>query len=166
MTKESHLHKSFLTITFPVMMILSLDFVYGQTIGVENGASFYDTLEDDLSPRPPPDSSAVPPDDVRRTAETGRFLGIDVGDENTNFQAGMWLLALVGLLATAIPAVFLDPSLGFRKRKKRDLDEYQWKVESMMEGVGDEAIGYGVGPVWRTVEETIRKANRRYGVHM
>lgn len=53
-------------------------------------------------------------------AVKARFLGIDVGDDKTNFEAGMWLLGLLAILATAIPAVFLDPSLGF-KRKKRNV---------------------------------------------
>lgn len=50
---------------------------------------------------------------------TPRFMGIDVGDESTNFQAGMWLLGLVVMLASAIPAVFLDTTLGFRRKRRR-----------------------------------------------
>ena len=46
-----------------------------------------------------------------------RFLGINIGDENTNFQAGMWLLGLVGVLAAALPVVFLDASLGYRRKR-------------------------------------------------
>ena len=47
-----------------------------------------------------------------------RFLGINIGDESTNFQAGMWLLGLVGVLAAALPVVFLDPSLAYRRKRE------------------------------------------------
>ena len=50
----------------------------------------------------------------------GRMMGIDTGDERTDFEAGMWLLALLGTLAAAVPVAFLSPNLGF---KKRSVDE-------------------------------------------
>ncbi|XP_042857681.1 uncharacterized protein LOC122243973 [Penaeus japonicus] len=84
----------------------------------------------------------------------GRILGIDVGDENTNFQAGMWLLALVGLLATAIPAVFLDPSLGFRKRRRRRAGDG---------GEEGGAEGATLGEDWKRVLLMVHRAWRSYG---
>lgn len=50
----------------------------------------------------------------------GRMMGIDTGDERTDFEAGMWLMALLGTLAAAVPVAFLSPNLGF---KKRSVDE-------------------------------------------
>ena len=47
-----------------------------------------------------------------------RILGLNVGDSRTNFEAGMWILALVGMLAFAGPAILLEPSLGFRRAVK------------------------------------------------
>lgn len=59
----------------------------------------------------------------QHTFLTPRFMGIDVGDESTNFQAGMWLLGLVVMLASAIPAVFLDTTLGYRSFTSKYLHE-------------------------------------------
>lgn len=87
----------------------------------------------------------------------GRILGLDVGDENTNFQAGMWLLALVSLLATAIPAVFLDPSLGFRRRRRR---------HAAHEGHRDADNDAGtatLGEEWRRIMTMVRRAAGSYG---
>ena len=49
-----------------------------------------------------------------------RMMGLDTGNEAADFEAGMWLMALIGTLAAAVPVAFLNPSLGF---KKRSLDE-------------------------------------------
>ncbi|XP_037782667.1 uncharacterized protein LOC119579028 [Penaeus monodon] len=87
----------------------------------------------------------------------GRILGLDVGDENTNFQAGMWLLALVSLLATAIPAVFLDPSLGFRKRRKRHA-----AYEGHHDAEGDAGAAI-FGEEWRRVLRMVQRARGSYG---
>lgn len=45
-----------------------------------------------------------------------RMFGIDTGNSETDFEAGMWLFALLGTLAAAIPVAFLSPNLGFKKR--------------------------------------------------
>ena len=50
----------------------------------------------------------------------GRMMGIDTGNAGTDFEAGMWLMALLGTLAAAVPVAFLSPNLGF---KKRSVDE-------------------------------------------
>lgn len=87
----------------------------------------------------------------------GRILGLDVGDENTNFQAGMWLLALVSLLATAIPAVFLDPSLGFRRRRRRHA------AHEGHRDADDDAGTATLGEEWRRVMTMVRRAAGSYG---
>ena len=45
-----------------------------------------------------------------------RMFGIDTGNSATDFEAGMWLMALLGTLAAAVPVAFLSPGLGFKKR--------------------------------------------------
>lgn len=45
-----------------------------------------------------------------------RMMGLDTGNEAADFEAGMWLMALIGTLAAAVPVAFLNPSLGFKKR--------------------------------------------------
>jgi len=45
-----------------------------------------------------------------------RMFGIDTGNSETDFEAGMWLFALLGTLAAAVPVAFLSPNLGFKKR--------------------------------------------------
>ena len=45
-----------------------------------------------------------------------RMFGIDTGNSETDFEAGMWLMALLGALAAAVPVAFLSPGLGFKKR--------------------------------------------------
>lgn len=87
----------------------------------------------------------------------GRILGLDVGDENTNFQAGMWLLALVSLLATAIPAVFLDPSLGFRRRRRRHA------AHEGHRDADDDAGTATLGEEWRRIMTMVRRAAGSYG---
>lgn len=46
----------------------------------------------------------------------GRMFGVNTGDSATDFEAGMWLMALLGTLAAAVPVAFLSPNLGFKKR--------------------------------------------------
>ena len=43
-----------------------------------------------------------------------RILGLDVGDDATNFEAGMWLIGLIAILAVALPVAIMEPTLGFR----------------------------------------------------
>ena len=45
-----------------------------------------------------------------------RMMGLNTGNEAADFEAGMWLMALIGTLAAAVPVAFLNPSLGFKKR--------------------------------------------------
>ena len=45
-----------------------------------------------------------------------RMFGIDTGNADTDHEAGMWLMALLGTLAAAVPVAFLSPNLGFKKR--------------------------------------------------
>ena len=44
------------------------------------------------------------------------MMGLDTGNDAADFEAGMWLMALIGTLAAAVPVAFLNPSLGFKKR--------------------------------------------------
>ena len=50
-------------------------------------------------------------DDVHKK-ETGRMLGINTGNPEADSEAGMWLMALIGTLAAAVPVAFLSPGLG------------------------------------------------------
>lgn len=52
--------------------------------------------------------------------EEGRMFGLDTGNDAADFEAGVWLMALVGTLAAAVPVAFLNPSLGFKKRSLND----------------------------------------------
>ena len=49
-------------------------------------------------------------------SNNGRMFGIDTGNSDTDQEAGMWLFALLGTLAAAVPVAFLSPNLGFKKR--------------------------------------------------
>ena len=49
--------------------------------------------------------------------EMDRMMGLDTGNPQTDFEAGMWIAALIGSLAAAIPVAFLNPSLGVKKRR-------------------------------------------------
>ena len=51
--------------------------------------------------------------------EGGRMFGLDTGNSNTDFEAGMWLMALVATLAAAVPVAFLSPDLGFKRKKRQ-----------------------------------------------
>jgi hypothetical protein len=44
--------------------------------------------------------------------ESSRMLGINTGNPEADSEAGMWLMALIGTLAAAVPVAFLSPSLG------------------------------------------------------
>ena len=61
----------------------------------------------------------------------GRMMGLDTGNEAADFEAGIWLMALVGALAAAVPVAFLNPSLGFKKKRSVDsLDDSEAVVKS------------------------------------
>jgi len=47
-------------------------------------------------------------------------IGLDTGNPAADHEASMWLMALIGTLAAAIPVAFLSPSLGFKKRSVDD----------------------------------------------
>ena len=51
---------------------------------------------------------------------SGRMMGIDSGNPSTDFEAGMWLMALVATLAAAVPVAFLSPNLGRKRRQASD----------------------------------------------
>lgn len=93
---------------------LSHDLRFMKTTGEERSSGSYSS--DPLLPRDTDEGES-------RALLTPRFMGIDVGDESTNFQAGMWLLGLVVMLASAIPAVFLDTTLGYRSFTSKHLYE-------------------------------------------
>ena len=40
------------------------------------------------------------------------MMGINTGNPEADSEAGMWLMALIGTLAAAVPVAFLSPSLG------------------------------------------------------
>ena len=60
----------------------------------------------------------------------GRMMGIDTGDAGTDFEAGMWLMALLGTLAAAVPVAFLSPNLGFKKRSVDENIHFDFVVEN------------------------------------
>ena len=45
-------------------------------------------------------------------SESPRMMGINTGNPAADSEAGMWLMALIGTLAAAVPVAFLSPSLG------------------------------------------------------
>ena len=55
-------------------------------------------------------------DEKKVEFSSGRMFGLNTGDSATDFEAGMWLMALLGTLAAAVPVAFLSPNLGFKKR--------------------------------------------------
>ncbi|XP_023340478.1 uncharacterized protein LOC111710598 [Eurytemora carolleeae] len=57
-------------------------------------------------------------DDVK-----GRMLGLDTGNPDADSEAEMWIMALIGAMAAAIPVAFLSPGLGFRRRRSIDPEE-------------------------------------------
>ena len=65
-----------------------------------------------------------------------RMMGLDTGNEAADFEAGMWLMALIGTLAAAVPVAFLNPSLGFKKRSVND-DSIADKVFSAIDKFKD-----------------------------
>ena len=58
----------------------------------------------------------VGPAKRQENSNKGRMFGIDTGNSDTDQEAGMWLFALLGTLAAAVPVAFLSPNLGFKKR--------------------------------------------------
>ena len=57
-------------------------------------------------------------DEHERKEATARMLGLDTGNPAADFEAEMWIAALIGTLTAAIPVAFLNPSLGFRRRRR------------------------------------------------
>ena len=60
-----------------------------------------------------------------------RMMGIDTGDERTDFEAGMWLMALLGTLAAAVPVAFLSPNLGFKKRSVDENTQFDFVIDNL-----------------------------------
>ena len=61
----------------------------------------------------------------------GRMMGIDTGNESTDFEAGMWLMALLGTLAAAVPVAFLSPNLGFKKRSVDENTQFDFVIDNL-----------------------------------
>ena len=55
------------------------------------------------------------------------MMGLDTGNDAADFEAGVWLIALVATLAAAVPVAFLNPSLGFKK--KRSVEDPSGTIE-------------------------------------
>jgi hypothetical protein len=51
------------------------------------------------------------------------MLGLDTGNPEADAEAEMWIMGLIGVLAAAIPVAFLNPSLGFRRRRREAVEE-------------------------------------------
>ena len=60
-----------------------------------------------------------------------RMFGIDTGNSETDFEAGMWLFGLLGTLAAAIPVAFLSPNLGFKKRSVNENPPFDIFVDNL-----------------------------------
>ena len=60
-----------------------------------------------------------------------RMMGIDTGNERTDFEAGMWLMTLLGTLAAAVPVAFLSPNLGFKKRSVDENIQFDLVMENL-----------------------------------
>ena len=65
------------------------------------------------------------------TTTTGRMMGIDTGNPATDFEAGMWLMALVATLAAAVPVAFLSPDLGFKRKRRRQAPEDDFVTQDL-----------------------------------
>ena len=46
---------------------------------------------------------------------TPKFLNFDVRSSTPDANSGIWMVALVGILAFTLPAVLMEPSLGIRR---------------------------------------------------
>ena len=74
--------------------------------------------------------------------ERGRMMGLDTGNPAADFEAGMWIAALIGTLTAAIPVAFLSPSLGFKK-KRRSVQDHSEQVQDMMMAMQKVVDGLG-----------------------
>ena len=70
-------------------------------------------------------------DSTHFSSGKGRMMGIDTGDERTDFEAGMWLMALLGTLAAAVPVAFLSPNLGFKKRSVDENIPFEFVIDNL-----------------------------------
>ena len=70
-------------------------------------------------------------DSTHFTSGKGKMMGIDTGDERTDFEAGMWLMALLGTLAAAVPVAFLSPNLGFKKRSVDENTQFDFVIDNL-----------------------------------
>jgi len=52
----------------------------------------------------------------------GKMLGLDTGNPEADSEAEMWIMALIGAMAAAAPLAFLNPGLGFKKKRSTDED--------------------------------------------
>ena len=53
-----------------------------------------------------------------------RMMGLNTGNDAADHEAGIWLMALIGVLAAAVPVAFLNPSLGFKKKRSAEEDPF------------------------------------------
>ena len=74
-------------------------------------------------------------DSIHFASGKGRMMGIDTGDERTDFEAGMWLMALLGTLAAAVPVAFLSPNLGFKKRSVDENTQFDFVIDNLDNGL-------------------------------
>merc|ERR1712223_635885 len=64
----------------------------------------------------------------------GSMFGLDTGNPAADFEAEMWIAALIGTLTAAIPVALLNPGLGFRKKRSLVNDEVR-KASIIMESL-------------------------------
>ena len=49
-----------------------------------------------------------------------KMFGVDTGNPERDYEASVWLMAILGTLAAAVPVALIAPNLGFKKRSLED----------------------------------------------
>ena len=94
-----------------IITITSINYSHVEAIGFQSNYPYQ--VKSNISLISKPEFGA---EKGHENTNKGRMFGIDTGNSDTDQEAGMWLFALLGTLAAAVPVAFLSPNLGFKKR--------------------------------------------------
>jgi hypothetical protein len=91
-----------------------------------------------------------------------RMMGLDTGNEAADFEAGVWLMALIATLAAAVPVAFLNPSLGFKKRSLEEEKSHLFENGAHFENGGLIKLWTDVKKLSNSVNSAITQAKQVY----
>jgi len=98
--------------SFPLMLLI----IFYHSLPLTSGASVHKMA----SAVHKMAASVSPVQPIQSSNRKGKMLGLDTGNPEADSEAEMWIMALIGAMAAAAPLAFLNPGLGFKRKRSTD----------------------------------------------